>query len=523
MAIDKVIVLDDEMIIRRTLEEQLRRRRYSVATASCLEEVNQILEKDHFDLILADARLPDGSGTELLERFESQPDSPLVVIITGFGSIESAVECMKRGAFDYLIKPFSSDQIDVLLKKAESYSQMVKVNRYYAQQAHGEGGEGASAILGRSSQMEKLRRLLKRVANTEATVLVTGENGTGKELVAQELQRLSPLANEPFIKVNCAAISESLIESEFFGHEKGAFTGATQRREGRFELANNGTILLDEIGEIPPRLQAKLLRVLQEQEFERVGGNRTIKVNVRVIATTNRDLLKEVQAGRFREDLYYRLNVFPVHVPALRERREDILLLAQSFLKRCARKHGVQVSSFASEAAQRLQSHLWPGNVRELQNTIERAVILAEDRQPLAAEYLGLIPVPTSSLILREPVPEASSSGTYAYGQPRSPAILSNGLPATGKPVVVGDAPSLPDFSQASEVAVSVAEAPSVEESAETNGEVPSLEQLEMDHILKVLELTDGNRTQAAKRLGISIRTLRNKLQQYREKGVTVH
>ncbi|MGF1484227.1 MAG: sigma 54-interacting transcriptional regulator [Opitutales bacterium] len=516
MAIDKVIVLDDEMIIRRTLEEQLRRRRYSVATASCLDEVNQLLEKDNFDLILADARLPDGSGTELLQRFEGQPDSPLVVIITGFGSIESAVDCMKQGAFDYLIKPFSSDQIDVLLKKAESYSQMVKVNRYYARQALGEGEEGTSAILGRSPQIEKLRSLLKRVANTEATVLVTGENGTGKELVAQELQRLSPLAEQPFIKVNCAAISESLIESEFFGHEKGAFTGATQRREGRFELANNGTILLDEIGEIPPRLQAKLLRVLQEQEFERVGGNRPIKVNVRVIATTNRDLLKEVGAGRFREDLYYRLNVFPVHVPPLRERRADVMLLAEAFLKRCARKHGVNVTSFTRDAAERLCAHVWPGNVRELQNTIERAVILAEDGQPLAADYLGLLAVPQPVPTLREPQPQTAPETQYAYGVPQPTNAEAVTAPAANLPSFVAPAvaPTTP--------MPAVASVNGTHPEDETPRTPPSLDEVEKDHILNVLEETGGNRTQAANLLKISIRTLRNKLQQYREDGVYV-
>ena len=254
-------------------------------------------------------------------------------MITGHGSIESAVNCMRAGAFDYVIKPFSINQIDVVLKKAESFSQLVKVNQFLNQES-----VNATELIGDGLAMEELRKLIHRVAPTEATVLISGENGTGKELVANELFRTSARSRQPFIRVNCAAISEALIESEFFGHEKGAFTGALQRREGRFELANNGTILLDEISEISLKVQAKLLRVLQEREFERVGGNKTIKVNVRVVATTNRDLHSLVERGEFRQDLYYRLNVFPIHVPPLRDMDEDIPLLAGTFLERFLEK-----------------------------------------------------------------------------------------------------------------------------------------------------------------------------------------
>lgn len=390
MAIEKVIVLDDELIIRKSLEAQLRKKRYMVASASTIAEAEALLEKDSFDLIFMDMRLPDGDGIDLLERMSQMPARPLAIMMTGYGSIESAVKSMQLGAFDYLLKPFSIEQIDVALKRAEENSQLVKLAQFYSQEAAGDSTGSTVDLIGDSKPMVELKTMIRKVAATGATVLINGENGTGKELVSHEIWRQSPLVGNPYIKVNCAAISETLIESEFFGHEKGAFTGATERREGRFELANNGTILLDEISEIPPRLQAKLLRVLQEREFERVGGNRTIQVDVRVLATTNRDLMKAVENGEFREDLYYRLNVFPLAVPPLRDRGDDILLLAEKFLEKFQRKHGIKPDGFSKQAVTALKSHNWPGNVRELQNTIERAVILADNGKAIAPSLLGL-------------------------------------------------------------------------------------------------------------------------------------
>ncbi|HUC84825.1 MAG TPA: sigma-54 dependent transcriptional regulator [Candidatus Acidoferrales bacterium] len=346
MAIEKIIVLEDDAIVRRNLEQQLRHRRYDVAAVESIAEAEEYLNRDTFDLIFLDVRLPDGDGTELLKSLQLRPQRPLAVVMSGFGTVESAVNCMKNGAFDYMIKPFSSEQLGVTLKKAEEFTQLVRVNRFLSQDNEDTGFE----LLGKSPAMENLHQLIRKVAHTQATVLIQGESGTGKELVARALYRASTRANAPFIKVNCAAIPENLIESEFFGHERGAFTGATERREGRFELAHNGTLLLDEVSEITAGLQAKLLRVLQEREFERVGGNRTIKVNVRILATSNRDLLRNVEQGQFRQDLYYRLNVFPVVVPPLRDRPEDILLLAEHFLARYARKHGVKVTGFADSA-----------------------------------------------------------------------------------------------------------------------------------------------------------------------------
>src|SRR5258708_3858845 len=375
MPIEKVIVLEDDQIVRKNLENCLRPRRYDVASVSTIAAAQECLAKDNFDVIFLDVRLPDGDGSDLLKLSQARPQKPLAVVTTGFGSVESAVECMKNGAFDYLIKPFSNEQSEVTLRKAEEFTQILKVNQYLSQ----ENEEPGQALLGQSAAMNDLRQLIRKVARTQATVLIQGESGTGKELVARGLYRESPRANAPFIKLNCAAIPENLIESEFFGHEKGAFTGALNKREGRFELAHGGTILLDEISEISPNVQAKLLRVLQERELERVGGNRTIKVDVRVIATTNRNLEHSVDRKEFRQDLFFRLNVVPIHVPPLRERREDVPYLAEDFMRRFGRKHGVHVRGFSDDALKLLSGHDWPGNVRELQNVVERAVILSNE------------------------------------------------------------------------------------------------------------------------------------------------
>src|SRR5215470_6413015 len=389
MPIEKIIVLEDDLVVRKSLEQQLRYRRYDVASASTIAAAQELLAKDNFDLMIVDVKLPDGEGTDLLKQLQSRPVKPLIVMVSGFGTVDLAVECMSSGAFTFLTKPFSPEQLAVTLKKAEEHTQLLKVNQYLS---HGEDEEAGYEILGQSTVIENLRQLIRKVARTQATVLIQGESGTGKELVARALYRESPRANGAFIKVNCAAIPENLIESEFFGHEKGAFTGALTKREGRFELAHGGTILLDEISEISPQVQAKLLRVLQERELERVGGNRTIKVDVRVIATTNRHLEESVERKEFRQDLFFRLNVVPIHVSPLRERKEDVPFLAQQFRQRFARKHGIEVHGISSACSAALQKHDWPGNVRELQNVIERAVILCSEGAALEAEHLGMVP-----------------------------------------------------------------------------------------------------------------------------------
>ena len=452
MPIEKIIILEDDLIVRKSLEQQLRYRRYDVASASTIAGAQELLTRDNFDLMIVDVRLPDGEGTALLKQLQLRPVKPLVVMISGFGTVDLAVECMSNGAFTFLTKPFSPEQLAVTLKKAEEHTQLVKVNQFLSR---AEDEDSGSELIGQSQSIEQLRQLIRKVARTQATVLIQGESGTGKELVARALYRQSPRANAPFIKVNCAAIPENLIESEFFGHEKGAFTGALNKREGRFELAHGGTILLDEISEISSTLQAKLLRVLQEREFERVGGNRTVKVDVRVIATTNRHLEESVERKEFRQDLFFRLNVVPIVVSPLRDRKEDVPLLADQFRQRFARKHGVEIHRISNECLTAFESHAWPGNVRELQNVIERAVILCSDGGVLEPAHLGLAP-----------------KGAKAASTTEN---------------------SVSEFCCLSEI--------------------------EKRHILAALERSKGNRTHAAKLLGISIRTLRNKLNEYNFKS----
>jgi DNA-binding NtrC family response regulator len=526
MSLERILVLDDEPLIQKVLDELFKRKKFTVTIASSIAQAESLIARENFDLIMLDVRLPDGDGQQFLERVSTMPDRPLVVMMTGHGTIESAVACMRAGAFDYLIKPFSPGQIEIILKKADSYRQLVKVNRYFSEQ---DGGDGD--MLGRSPTMVRLRQLIERVAPTDATVLITGENGTGKEMIARELYRHSPRRNEPYIKINCAALSENLIESELFGHEKGAFTGATDRREGRFELANRGTLLLDEVSEIPPNLQAKLLRVLQEREFERVGGTKTIKVNVRILATSNRDLMQFVEKGQFRSDLYYRLNVFPVQMPPLRERRDDILLLAEAFLRRFARKHGIKIPGFSDTAAQAVLTYPWPGNVRELQNTIERAVILSENGRPISVSALGLPTLPHTLVGAAIPVaapvavmPAAPIPPPLVAPVPApQPAPVS--MPAAFSPSSEDVAPPASRSENghldesAHRVSTAVAEPAGSASANSTRAPVIPLEELEKQAILAALRSTAGNRTRAAELLKISIRTLRNKLQEYRASG----
>jgi DNA-binding NtrC family response regulator len=476
MSLEKILIVEDEPVVRNLLLSIFTRHKCSVTCATTLAEATVCVGRESFDLMMLDIRLPDGDGQRFLEQVATLPERPLVVMVTGYGTIESAVACMRAGAFDYALKPFAPSQIDVILKKAQSYRQLVNINKLLTDDPE----DDDSVLVGRAPAMARLRQLIDRVAPTDATVLVTGESGTGKEMIAREFYRRSPRRSQPFIKVNCAAISENLIESEFFGHERGSFTGATERRVGRFELANQGTLLLDEVSEIPLALQAKLLRVLQEREFERVGGNRTIKVNVRIVATSNRDLINYVEKGDFRQDLYYRLNVFPVHVPALRERVEDIPVLAEHFLRRFSRKHGVKVTGFSDSARSAMQAYRWPGNVRELQNTVERAVILSEAGRPVSAAALGL-------------------PGDIAMFDAIAAEKLAVSDAAASAPPLL-EALSAPTFTDGS-------------------GEVLRLDELEKQAIAAALRQTEGNRTKAAAALGISIRTLRNKLQEYRDAG----
>jgi DNA-binding NtrC family response regulator len=392
MRIDRILIVDDEDEVRRVLVDYLTAQGYTALGVRSLLQGSEAIRTDPFDLVIADLRLQDGSGLDLLRQLKQFSPKSYGVLMTGYATMETAVEAIRIGLFDYMIKPILPQQLDLVLQRLESLRQLESENLYLRQHQQEEvSASGAGGIVwGRSSLMQDILEMVKKVAQTQATVLIQGESGTGKEVVAHAVVEHSSRANKPFVKVNCAAVPETLLESEFFGHEKGAFTGAVSRREGRFETANGGTLLLDEIAEIPMSLQVKLLRVLQEREFERVGGNKTVRVDVRLIASTNRDLQEAVRQGQFREDLYYRLNVVPISLPPLRLRGSDLDDLVEYFVAHFARKHGKAIRGVSPRAMERLRAYRWPGNVRELQNTLERAVIMANNDAPVEVPEFAL-------------------------------------------------------------------------------------------------------------------------------------
>ncbi len=451
MKLERILVVDDESSVRVLVTDLLREMDYLALGVASIEQARNALKEDTFDLVICDLRLSDGNGLVLLQEIRKSHPHIHTMLMTGFGSLDSAVEALRIGVFDYLLKPIDGRRLAVTLDRLQSVLDLEAENVYLRDAVAERDGDLVS--WGNSPAMLRVKEVIDRICQTDATVLIQGESGTGKEVVAHALHRQSHRSSQPFIRVNCAAIPATLLESEFFGHEKGAFTGAVQRREGRFELANGGTLLLDEISEIPPDLQVKLLRVLQEREFERVGGNKTIKVDVRILATTNRNLLKAVKSGGFREDLYYRLNVVPIELPPLRDRGEDVQHLAGHFLQEFNRKHGKKINKMSHEALLKIQAYHWPGNVRELQNAIERAVILAADNVDLRPDDL--------------PLAEAAETET---------------LP--------GD------------------------------GHILKMEEMERQLILRALDRCNGNRTHASEMLGISLRTMRNKLALYRKAGL---
>jgi two-component system response regulator FlrC len=442
-----VLVVDDEPSLRVAVSESLRRNGYGVMQATDGPEALDRLAQAKPWLVLTDMKMPRMSGLEVLKEVKRRSPQTTVVVMTAYGTVESAVEAMKHGASDYLLKPFATESLERILERLET--------------EEGGGSRGASGaapdrpILTADPGMLQLLTVAETVAASQATVLIGGESGTGKELLARFIHSRSPRSHRPFIAVNCAALPDGLLESELFGHERGAFTGALIRKIGKFEMAHTGTLLLDEIGEMSLGLQAKLLRVLQEREVDRVGGRDPVKVDIRVIATTNRSLRKEVEQGRFREDVYYRLNVFPIVLPALRDRRADIVLLARHFVQTAAARNGLAAPLITDEAAEALERRAWKGNVRELENVMERALLLAAGG-----------PIRPAHLPQDEPVP------------------------AVDAPAPVG-APA-------------------------ASGATGSLWEMERDLIMRTLDRMKGNRTHAAKVLGISIRTLRNKLREYR-------
>lgn len=437
--IEKILVADDDSLMLRFIAETLKRRGIEVATAKDGEEAVRRLESEPFDLVLSDVRMPVKSGIEVMLAAKKLHANCMAILMTAHGSIETAVEAMRLGAFNYLVKPFSPETLETALQKAEEHMRLIKENRFLKDEKN-------CRLIAESPAMQRIVQDLEKIARSNASVFITGESGTGKEVLAAEIHRLSNRSTAPFIKVNCAAIPETLVEPEFFGHERGAFTGAIARKTGRFELADKGTLFLDEVTEIPIVLQPKLLRAIQEQEFERVGGTKPIKVNIRFLAASNRIMQEAIESKMLREDLYYRLNVMPIHIPPLRARSEDILPFARHFLeKTCAENHK-PVKTLSERAIQKLLKYSWPGNVRELANIIERTVVLDFDAV-IDAEHLY--------------------------------------LDAEERPLEKG-----------SHVGI-------------------TLHELEKRLILDTLEAYHQNRTKTAAVLGVSVRTLRNKLHEY--------
>lgn len=394
----RVLIIDDEQSIRDSLKGALGDEGYHVATVASGEEGLAKIREETPDVILLDIWMPEMDGVETLKRIKDQNPSQVIIMMSGHGTIETAVKATKLGAYDFVEKPLSLEKLLVLLERATNVQDLVRENVALRKQIRKN-----KILIGKSEAMAQLQTAIKQVAPTTGSVLITGENGTGKELVANSIHFLSKRHDRPFIEVNCAAIPEQLIESELFGHVKGSFTGATQNRKGKFDLANGGTLFLDEIGDMSLRTQAKILRILQEQTFERVGGSQVINVDVRVVAATNKDLKEEIQKGNFREDLFYRLNVIPFSIPPLRERKEDIPLLSEHFINESCTNHQKKKRVLTPEAVNVLSQYSWPGNVRELKNLIERVIIFTveqEDGKPItAADLLNRLQFEDSQLI----------------------------------------------------------------------------------------------------------------------------
>lgn len=453
----QVLIVDDEKVQREMLAGFLVKQGYGAVPAEDGPDALRKFKSGFFDLILTDHRMPGMEGVQLLREIKRLNPEAIVVIMTAYGTVGTAVAAMKEGAYDYLTKPIDLDELLLLIQRVEKEVRLGEENRQLKEQLREKFK--VDFIISTSRRMEEALNLVGRVAQSPATVLILGESGTGKELIARAIHYSSPRAEKPFLKMNCAALPENLLESELFGHEKGAFTGAVARRIGRFEQADQGSIFLDEIGDLSPSLQMKLLRVLQEKEFERVGSSQTIRTDVRVIAATNRNLEEAIKKGNFREDLYYRLNVVTIALPPLRERKEDIPPLIEYFLKKYNQENNKKVTSLSKEAKDLLRQYDYPGNVRELENIVERAVVLCRG-EILTAQDLPLN------------VRDIKAEGTLERARGRR---------------------SLPE----------------------------ALEEIEKQEIMKALEKSGGVQTKAAEELGISERVLRYKMKKHKiaEKG----
>lgn len=383
-----ILIIDDEKNIREGLAANFELEEYNVKTAASGEEGLKLIERGDIDLVITDLRMNGISGEEVLRKVTAETPGIPVIILTGHGSIDSAVDAMRHGAYDFLTKPLNLDQLDMIVKRALESREMSLQHQQLKKEIEGENV--LSGMIGKSQAMLKIMETIKKAASSKANVLITGESGVGKEVVARAIHELSPRKNKTMINVHCAALSETLLESELFGHEKGAFTGADHLQKGRFELAHGSTIFLDEIGEINQNVQIKILRVLAERKFERVGGEQTIEVDVRVIAATNRNLEEEIKKGNFREDLYFRLNVIHIHVPPLRERKDDLPLLMASFLEEFNRENSRSIKGVDSRAKSAMFKYDWPGNIRELRNCMESAVVMC------SGDEIGLDDLPPS-------------------------------------------------------------------------------------------------------------------------------
>jgi DNA-binding NtrC family response regulator len=450
MASERILIVDDEDGMRRLLSRVLTREGYDTVAVGSGAEALRLVANEHFDLVVTDIKMPEMDGLQLLAELKEYEPSLLVIVITAYGTIENAVQALRSGAYDYIAKPFENDEIRLTVAKALERERLLAENRYL--HAELEGRYDFSGIIGGSPAMQQVYEMVLSVAASNANVLITGESGTGKELLARSIHYNSPRKEKPFIVLNSAAISEGVLESELFGHEKGAFSGAIDTRKGRFERADQGTLFIDEVAEMSMTAQVKLLRVIQEHEFERVGGNKTISVNVRIVAATNKILEDQVKDGKFREDLYYRLNVVNINVPPLRSRREDIEPLTKHFLEKYSAETGKKITELAPRALSCLLAHDWPGNIRELQNAIERAVVLAK-----------------SSVLTPRDFPQGMQGDDQICLQ----------IPEKGG--------SLTDI----------------------------LEDLERQLILQTLQREDGSQTRAADTLGIKRTTLRYKMEKY--------
>jgi len=394
-----ILVIDDKESMRQMLAKTLESEGFEVDTARDGERGLDKAKEKRFDLILTDLKLPKMDGLEVLSSIKDLDPEVAVIVMTAYGTIETAVQAIKQGAFDFLTKPFDVDHLHVLIQRALENRRLLAENVLLREElAH---NLGFTEIIGKSEKMKEVTRLVKKVASSDTTVLLLGESGTGKELFARAIHSLSPRKSGPYVAINCAAIPRELLENELFGSERGAYTGAVTRKMGKFEIAEKGTIFLDEIGDLDIALQAKILRVLQEKRFERLGGTKTINIDVRVIAASNFDLKKAIEKKNFREDLYYRLSVFPIHIPPLRERREDISELADFFIRKYCLEMKKEKKSLSKEALSLMDKYHWPGNVRELENTIERAIILCEGKKILP-EHLAIRLPSNSEIRLRE-------------------------------------------------------------------------------------------------------------------------